>query len=330
MFVAECALYREDCINRGILQWGRNMFVAEWRRETTQHGRNPEPSMGPQHVRCGMTLLSSRFKFQFCPSMGPQHVRCGMPMSCSMGRNLPFPSMGPQHVRCGMIAMQKSVASQCSALQWGRNMFVAECDHHHVGGDHEGLHPSMGPQHVRCGMQNLRRAPRCSYRLQWGRNMFVAECGRHSWRGCAPCPSFNGAATCSLRNVCGLEMKGCGPAQPSMGPQHVRCGMCPATQYDGGWEATFNGAATCSLRNVIHICMQWQTDRPPSMGPQHVRCGMHPKCMEYAIQLVLQWGRNMFVAECGRRHRDDTPAPAPSMGPQHVRCGMMLSCMLRQ
>ena len=36
---------------------------------------------------------------------------------------------------------------------------------------------------------------------------------------------------------------------------------------------SFNGAATCSLRNVDAYCEEWDLDT------------------------VLQWGRNMFVAE---------------------------------
>ena len=58
--------------------------------------------------------------------------------------------MGPQHVRCGMVAGGGACMTTAS-LQWGRNMFVAEC---------RGMKPEK--------MKELN--------LQWGRNMFVAEC----------------------------------------------------------------------------------------------------------------------------------------------------------
>ena len=85
--------------------------------------------------------------------------------------------MGPQHVRCGM---QESVSSQCAknhVLQWGRNMFVAECCQIGKYASRTGT-PSMGPQHVRCGMtSNMVLVWTGDAPLQWGRNMFVAECG---------------------------------------------------------------------------------------------------------------------------------------------------------
>ena len=152
-------------------------------------------------------------------------------------------------------------------------MFVAECSTGPNGSTCTGS-PSMGPQHVRCGM--VARGPASP----------------------SPGSPFNGAATCSLRNDEQPGVPGCAPPEPSMGPQHVRCGMmsergahvrdglpsmgpqhvrcgmcaCPGR---GRWRAaSFNGAATCSLRNA----------RKKLVLPDDA--------------LDLQWGRNMFVAEC--------------------------------
>ena len=58
----------------------------------------------------------------------------------------------------------------------------------------------MGPQHVRCGMR------------------------QDPTRTATSASAFNGAATCSLRNVSCLEWEK-EEYDPSMGPQHVRCGM---------------------------------------------------------------------------------------------------------
>ena len=133
-------------------------------------------------------------------------------------------------------------------LQWGRNLFVAEC---HMA------HP------------RLRQEPK----LQWGRNLFVAECPRAAYQASCSCRSFNGAATCSLRNVGDGAV--CHPGGgASMGPQLVRCGMppcppsnclspsklqwgrnlfvaeCPQMPHTASMSLPcFNGAATCSLRN---------------------------------------------------------------------------------
>ena len=205
----------------------------------------------------------------------------------------------------------------------------------------------MGPQLVRCGMRSIRvfrpmppisfnGAATCSLRnvpcastissrdtdLQWGRNLFVAECPRAAYQascsysafnGAATCslrnagtpvhataahPAFNGAATCSLRNVrehhqhrgagrkpsMGPQLVRCGmmstitiwpmSMRPSMGPQLVRCGMRGAVGGDAVRPQSFNGAATCSLRNV---CVPMES---------------------IIATLILQWGRNLFVAEC--------------------------------
>ena len=140
-------------------------------RTPLHHGRNP--SMGPQLVRCGMSAGGPLLRLSGIPSMGPQLVRCGMrrgarrrprtmrtfngAATCSL-RNVRqrrpscqtcWPSMGPQLVRCGM-PFANPLTPPLNSLQWGRNLFVAECN------------------------ANAFRFI-SAFNLQWGRNLFVAE-----------------------------------------------------------------------------------------------------------------------------------------------------------
>ena len=182
--------------------------------------------------------------------------------------------------------------------------------------------------------------------LQWGRNLFVAECSGCKGGNDHPTHSFNGAATCSLRNVvqayagkmwgafasmgpqlvrCGM----CGAAggrlrtgHASMGPQLVRCGMPDLTEWPKESRSSFNGAATCSLRNVYRA--NFGTE--PDAGLQWGRNLFVAECLGTRRGLIhtysLQWGRNLFVAECGHRAGRRSRVLPASMGPQLVRCGM--------
>ena len=116
-----------------------------------------------------------------------------------------------------------------------------------------------------------------------------------------------------------------------MGPQLVRCGMLLTPANGDVANLGFNGAATCSLRNEVdHIRTDGSIDRA-SMGPQLVRCGMHggsagrdlggiasmgPQLVRCGMMWTanepvrnpeLQWGRNLFVAECADCHLSFVP-----------------------
>ena len=84
--------------------------------------------------------------------MGPQLVRCGM-VAAQYEHAVadPVASMGPQLVRCGMWGQASTMDIETILLQWGRNLFVAEC------------------------RQDAKNSPN-GHLLQWGRNLFVAEC----------------------------------------------------------------------------------------------------------------------------------------------------------
>ena len=100
MIVAEGVEARYLQALRLALQWGRNMIVAEGQT----HGE-PEiverASMGPQHDSCGREAMLVRRVPQVRASMGPQHDSCG---------------------RCQMLVER----GRQRQLQWGRNMIVAE------------------------------------------------------------------------------------------------------------------------------------------------------------------------------------------------------------
>ena len=108
------------------------------------------------------------------------------------------------------------------ALQWGRNLSVAE-----------------GPGHTRQWMR--------PNGLQWGRNLSVAEGHGHLYCRRAVTRRFNGAATFRLRKEQG-HRAAASPSGASMGPQPFGCGRRLST--------------SCS-----------------------------------AFSSLLQWGRNLSVAE---------------------------------
>ena len=181
-------------------------------------------------------------------------------------------------------------------LQWGRNFIVAETrDRHDCYRDD--CEASMGPQLYRCG----------NY-------LHLSYVYDHA-------PSFNGAATLSLRKRVGAALVSPWRWLASMGPQLYRCGNV-ATALDYGHH--------------VHA----------SMGPQLYRCGNAApfpcprrssarfngaatlslrKRNQFMISLVrkdlLQWGRNFIVAETSQRDRQPARNTLASMGPQLYRCG---------
>ena len=88
-------------VGSGNLQWGRNMIVAEGVHVLVVSHVAQRPSMGPQHDSCGRVPLWHALAASRGPSMGPQHDSCG--------RRFMFSPL------CAI-----------AALQWGRNMIVAE------------------------------------------------------------------------------------------------------------------------------------------------------------------------------------------------------------
>ena len=256
-----------------------------------------DASMGPQLVRCGMSELMQIIHGLTVASMGPQLVRCGMSELTQIIHGLTVASMGPQLVRCGMEYILWGLCVFITVLQWGRNLFVAEC-------------------------ASGRRVAASSYSLQWGRNLFVAECGQSPCRAAAGNARFNGAATCSLRNdailtrpfilinmlqwgrnlfvaecrifATGKKYEG----DASMGPQLVRCGMTFCPIWGGAASACFNGAATCSLRNAAGFLIHCPTIQGFNGAATCSLRNAVPASVSIEALARLQWGRNLFVAEC--------------------------------
>ena len=232
------------------------------------------------------------------PSMGPQLVRCGMYAHHTVLRVLHNPSMGPQLVRCGMFAFVPLRPKWQSPFNG-----AATCSLRNVDSDEVRFSllmvPSMGPQLVRCGMLLLTADDLMHFRPSMGPQL--VRCGMFTCDGCHKLiiRTFNGAATCSLRNEIVRYVSASADVLP------------------------FNGAATCSLRNARSAARAAPRTGCPSMGPQLVRCGMIR--YHYTPYIVPAPSMGPQLVRCGMRdqheYRDDDHPP--SMGPQLVRCGML-------
>ena len=215
------------------------------------------------------------------------------------------PSMGPQHESCGKRALSSGPGPRAAALQWGRNMRVAEsalvparttCRRCLQWGRNmrvaesmaaatsilAGIRPSMGPQHESCGKSawNWRRA-RPPY-LQWGRNMRVAESGALGtavYRTVGLQWGRNMRVAESLRRP-----SACSRWRNLQWGRNMRVAESRSTAWRGRGQST------------------------PSMGPQHESCGKLAPVERSAGVGALQWGRNMRVAERCTTSRATLPA----------------------
>ena len=145
----------------------------------------------------------------------------------------------------------------------------------------KGLRPSTGLPTPKCfngaATFRLRKGParrRPRHKpplLQWGRNLSVAE-GRSDRQRGRGGPGFNGAATFRLRKE-------------------------PDARAHKSDRHSFNGAATFRLRKGEAI-RDAGIARQASMGPQPFGCGRPPTEIDVDEKVkVLQWGRNLSVAE---------------------------------
>ena len=102
--------------------------------------------------------------------------------------------MGPQLDSCGRLALGAAGSVWPPALQWGRNLTVAEGAFvRHENLWYEALLQWGRNLTVAEGL-DVRTAGRADGMLQWGRNLTVAE-GRGRARGVNQDRCFNGAAT---------------------------------------------------------------------------------------------------------------------------------------
>ena len=170
--------------SRHLLQWGRNLTVAEGSRQKISPPQPRGASMGPQLDSCGRG--------------GAGGGRRPCSLSLQWGRNLTVAEGRPPYVStwgaCQLqwgrnltVAEGYDTCAHCQLtrrLQWGRNLTVAEGSV--LGGALlVGVIASMGPQLDSCGRRprSSRGSPR-PQTLQWGRNLTVAEGSNGCCRSC--------------------------------------------------------------------------------------------------------------------------------------------------
>ena len=204
---------------RGSLQWGRNLSVAEGRCWAWRSGRAcgfngaatfrlrkaPRCSSAGRRTRGFNGAATFRLRKAYdradlagvdMASMGPQPFGCGRSQVRRRADNgiMGFNGAATFRLRKGAASFG---ASPFCALQWGRNLSVAEG--RATARESAGRIGFNGAATFRlrkgCGAQALRPV---KMPLQWGRNLSVAEGGRPA----RPAPffhCFNGAATFRLR-----------------------------------------------------------------------------------------------------------------------------------
>ena len=179
----------------------------------------------------------------------------------------------------------------------------------------------MGPQHTRCGKPGYAAASpsRPTAHFNGAATYSLRKAGGAQYGGRRRI-YFNGAATYSLRKAV-QAARAAARRKTSMGPQHTRCGKCTADCTPARRGRHFNGAATYSLRKV-------QGGGGPAGRGLHFNGAATYSLRKAASSnrtslsnCLLQWGRNILVAESlfvlQKVHRKSKT----SMGPQHTRCG---------
>ncbi len=202
-------------------------------------------------------------------------------------------SMGPRRYRRGWSCPSRAGRSRYEWLQWGRDVIVADGERTDDAAEEPEV-ASMGPRRYRRGWQSL------------------------TINGNNQLDSFNGAATLSSR-------MGLAPLSPR---RAIRCFNGAATLSSRmGNPATdlelvarrFNGAATLSSR-MAKTMTERVAAQNASMGPRRYRRGWSISMGPVIRQDLLQWGRDVIVAD-GRRNRSRTSARRASMGPRRYRRG---------
>ena len=156
-----------------VLQWGRNLSVAEG-------GRPYPPRMAYDRLQWGRNLSVAEGRSAHRPGRRAPGLQWGRNLSVAEGgrrsndRLERRASMGPQPFGCGRVR-RSFLKDQAKRLQWGRNLSVAEGRRRRGGA----------------------RRPKL---LQWGRNLSVAEGSTSTRSGCDH-RRFNGAATFRLRKA---------------------------------------------------------------------------------------------------------------------------------
>ena len=155
----------------------------------------------------------------------------------------------------------------------------------------------MGPQLYRCGniLAGL-QASEQNRMLQWGRNFIVAEMRAATSRYAPAEPSFNGAATLSLRKYVRTSWA-IARSHGFNGAATLSLRKSYRSQWDSRREACFNGAATLSLRKCRHLRGTYAGSQLASMGPQLYRCGNGNNEVSFMITGHASMGPQLY--RCG-------------------------------
>ena len=207
----------------GLLQWGRNLSVAEGFHNAFQLAFC-QSFNGAATFRLRKAEPIRRPRRRPAASMGPQPFGCGRLKGHAAAWTQCAASMGPQPFGCGRRLLTR-------LRPQGRDRFNGAATFRLRKGPRRGSTRRRRPSFNGAATFRLRKAAGQAAHelilpLQWGRNLSVAE-GRFKDYRAHSIPRFNGAATFRLRK---------GQRRPpacrrrhaaSMGPQPFGCGRPP-------------------------------------------------------------------------------------------------------
>ncbi len=108
-----------------MLQWGRDIIVADREKAAASYSENIVASMGPRHHRRGSVNAYDVIALEDLASMGPRHHRRGSVRYFGEAAVAYAASMGPRHHRRGSCTATKRRLVK-RELQWGRDIIVAD------------------------------------------------------------------------------------------------------------------------------------------------------------------------------------------------------------
>ncbi len=237
--------------------------------------------------------------------MGPRRFRRGSFAPIARARDICLALQWGRDVSVAEVLLRRDSLPRRERLQWGRDVSVAEVMDLRTR-DSGGSFASMGPRRFRrgsftCNLSVLR--PVIS--LQWGRDVSVAEVV--GWiRNAARGFRLQWGRDVSVAEVTWLVSLIYAVTQLQWG-RDVSVAEVIRRAWFGTNQQGFNGAATFPSRKSCTSCVVL-SPTAASMGPRRFRRGSPPLCAhDERRKSRLQWGRDVSVAEvpvrCTRRKR---------------------------
>ena len=159
---------------RFLLQWGRDLSIAESGNDRVRAGNDLAASMGPRSFDRGKGRRSRPVRLGLHgASMGPRSFDRGKSLADARRDRPVLASMGPRSFDRGKPLESADLWSPPS-LQWGRDLSIAERRARWWGRDST--------------------TTKCIHQLQWGRDLSIAESSRTGATRCREGRGFNGAA----------------------------------------------------------------------------------------------------------------------------------------